>query len=331
MLWQYPCKCSYPDCMCLFWLVSLWLIVWLEKSQWKNWVFDPELKWLSMQCKIMEAVSFESMECFPKSKLSCYRGDRKIHSSERNQYWIFGTDISRYFPQKTVTKSWRCYKPNMCYIFSWKISVHQMFIKIVVMLNKPSQWKEIWTFKTNLYILKQKDFLGLLVIFLTMPLQCLLHWIHLSSFAGFLLLWMNSKWKTCISFLNCSFCKNDLKLAASGIKPSGLDGCKGISEFYGNIQSSTGNLCNAVVISTVEQNNFWELDVFLPGVLMGDGREETHLQRTISFLKVVQNSGGQSQYSNILPKRIPVRKTNWKKSGNVAQRVMNKHSCPSPL
>lgn len=120
MLWQYPCKCSYPDCICLFWLVSLWLIVWLEKSQWKNWVFDPELKWLLMQCKIMEAVSFESMECFPKSKLSCYRGDRKIHSSERNQYWIFETDISRYFPQKTVTKSWRCYKPNMCYIFFLK-------------------------------------------------------------------------------------------------------------------------------------------------------------------------------------------------------------------
>lgn len=45
-------------------------------------------------------------------------------------------------------------------------------------------------------------------------------------------------------------------LAAGGIKPAGLEGCKGISEFHGNIQISTGNLCNAVVISAVEQNNF---------------------------------------------------------------------------
>lgn len=66
-------------------------------------------------------------------------------------------------------------------------------------------------------------------------------------------------------------------LAASGIKPAGLEGCKGFSEFYGNVQSSMGNLCNAVVISTVEQNNFRELDVFLPGALVGDGCEETHL------------------------------------------------------
>lgn len=45
-------------------------------------------------------------------------------------------------------------------------------------------------------------------------------------------------------------------LAASGIKPAGLEGCKGISEFYGNVQSLTGNLCNAAVIPTIEQKNF---------------------------------------------------------------------------
>lgn len=105
---------------------------------------------------------------------------------------------------------------------------------------------------------------------------CCIRCIFLPLF-GLLLLWINSKQKTCISFLNCSFCKNDLMLAASGIKPPGLEGCKAISGFYGDVQSSTGNLCNAVLISTVEQNNFWELDVFLPGVLMGDGYEETYL------------------------------------------------------
>lgn len=45
-------------------------------------------------------------------------------------------------------------------------------------------------------------------------------------------------------------------LAASGIKPAGLEGCKGISEFYGKAQRSTGNLSNVVDISIVEQNNF---------------------------------------------------------------------------
>lgn len=45
-------------------------------------------------------------------------------------------------------------------------------------------------------------------------------------------------------------------LAASGIKTAGLEGCKGIPEFYGKAQSLTGNLCNVVVISTVEKNNF---------------------------------------------------------------------------
>lgn len=105
---------------------------------------------------------------------------------------------------------------------------------------------------------------------------CCLRCIFL-PLSGLLLLWMNSKGENCISFLSCSFCKNYLMLAASGIKSAGLEGCKGISEFYGNVQSSTGNLCNAAVILTIEQKNFWELDVFLPGVLVGDGCEETHL------------------------------------------------------
>lgn len=147
------------------------------------------------------------------------------------------------------------------------------------MLNKPSQWKEIWTFKTNLYIYSTKiTFLGLLGFLKKSSFSvCCIRCIVLPLF-GLLLLWMNSKQKTCTSFLNCSFCKNDLMLAASGIKPPGLEGCKAISGFYGNVQSSTGNLCNAVLISTVEQNNFGELDVFLPGVLMGDGCEETFIK-----------------------------------------------------
>lgn len=45
-------------------------------------------------------------------------------------------------------------------------------------------------------------------------------------------------------------------LAASGIKPAGLEACEGISEFYGKAQRSTGNLRNAVVMSVVEQNSF---------------------------------------------------------------------------
>jgi len=69
---------------------------------------------------------------------------------------------------------------------------------------------------------------------------------------------MNSKRKkkNPSSFLSCSFCKNYLKLAASGIKTAGLERCKVISEFYGKAQRLTGNLCNAVVISLLEQHSF---------------------------------------------------------------------------
>lgn len=150
-------------------------------------------------------------------------------------------------------------------------------MQLSVMLNNPSQWKEIRTFKTNIYIQPKglSWFVGFFFKQCYFSVYCIT--CIFLPLSGLLLLWRNSKGENCISFLRCSFCKNYLMLAASGIKPAGLEGCKGISEFYGNVQSSTGNLCNAAVISTREQKNFWELDVFLPGVLVGDGCVETHL------------------------------------------------------
>lgn len=86
-----------------------------------------------------ESKALNQMGCLTKPKSSCYRGDRKICSSERNQYLNIGTDISKYFPQKTITKSWGCYKPNKCCIFPEKPMCIECVLKLHATLSHAEQ------------------------------------------------------------------------------------------------------------------------------------------------------------------------------------------------
>lgn len=127
---------------------------------------------------------------------------------------------------------------HMCHVFpekllftAWKIvcSLHvsKSCMQLSIASVHLSQWKETWTFKTNLHMFNQQGFcvLFFLVFVFSFGACCIRHIVFLLAISTDE---FQRKQKNHMYFLNSSFCKNYLVLAAGGTKPAGLEGCKGI-------------------------------------------------------------------------------------------------------
>lgn len=120
---------------------GMWVFCSLDdwKNHNKNCFFDLQLKWLSMQCKIMKVKLWIKWGALLSPSLPVTEVTEKYVAQKEISTWTLGTDISKYFPQKTITKSWGCYKPSKCCIFPEKPMCIDCVLKLHATLSHAEQ------------------------------------------------------------------------------------------------------------------------------------------------------------------------------------------------